>query len=642
MRKLLGSPGRIAHLELKNRMVLSPMLTCLADRDGQVTQEMLAYYAERARGGAALVMTEYSFVDDEASKSIHGQLSASHDDRIPGLARLADTIHEGGALAGLQIAHTGRQRFIGEKPMLAPSRVPWDLLYAAGAPVPDEASIEQLHEIAQAFGRAAARARLAGFDLVELHSGHGYLLGETLSRHTNRRTDLYGGDLASRQRFVLEVVAAVRAAVGSQFPITARLSGSEHQPNGTSPEETAETAKRLEEAGVAAVDISGGNHETPDTQVQPMYYEPGFNAANAKLVKQRVSIPVSVVGSINRPEVAEAILEEGAADFVRMARPLLADPYLPQKILDGREADIRPCVRCVQCLDRGISRQRSVICAVNFAGGREYAYNSEDAGRTANPVPVAVIGGGPAGLEAARVAALRGHGVTLFERDRIGGTLLEAGRPSFKRDLLLFVEYLVGQVSKTVDIVEDEASVAILRERSPAVVILATGAVPIDPSIPGLAPERVIDARSALRKGIDQGSVLVDGGHRFAAEVAWALAQEGKRVTIVNPEDILAGEAGPNLRRPLLARLGELGVTSMTGTRLVAGSATGCVVEDIATGARTEVACDVVVTTAYAPDSTLRDALADGPWRIHVVGDALAARELLDAVHSANIAARSF
>ena len=638
MSDLLGSPMALGPLLLKNRFIMSPMHVMLTDRHGQVTQEMLAYFMERARGGAALLMTEYSYIDDYASQSNISQLAAHDDACMPGLARLASTIHEGGALAGLQLAHAGRQRYLGTSPMLAPSRVPWEFLHEMGAPVPEEATIEEISSITESFANAARRARDAGFDVVELHAGHGYFLCEFLSPHTNRRTDMYGGDLASRQRLLREVVEAVRGEVGPGFPVTVRLSGSEYLPNGIEVHETVDTAKMLEELGVSLIDISGGMHESPEHQVQPMYFEHGYHAAAAKAVKDSVGIPISVVGSITSGEVAERIIESGAADFVRLARPLLADPHLPRKIIEGRLDQVRPCIRCNACLERGHAFNRSVMCAVNFVCGKEYRYDSEDPGRTTRPRTITVVGGGPAGLEAARVASLRGHTVILYEPDQLGGTV--GVLPDFKQDMRRFADYLIDRVTGTVEIVRRAATAELLLEQSPDVVLLAAGAIPVRARIPALHEERVVDAKSALRGTATGQRVVVTGGDQVAGDTALWLAENSKDVSVVFSEPELGVEMLPNNRRPLLERLRGLDVRLIGSSRPVAASEEGLVVEDIHTGFHIDVPCNTVVTTQYEPDRALAEELSAGPWLLKAIGDAAKPRRVLDAIHDANYATR--
>ena len=614
------------------------MHTKLADRFGQVTAEMCAYYRERALGGAALLIIENAFIDDAASRAEVGELAAHDNACSPGLARLAEIVHEAGALAGLQIAHAGRQRFVGTAPIVAPSRIPWEALHAIGAPVPHELTIEEIAEIVAAFGRAAQRAKDAGFDLVEVHAAHGYLAGEFLSPHTNRRTDMYGGSLTARQRFVREVLASVRKAVGREFPVTMRLSASEYLEDGISLDDTLETAVQLEGDGVAALDISAGTHHSMEAQVQPMYFPRAFNAEAARAVRERINIPISVGGSITTATVAADVLGTGAADFVRLARPLLADPYFPRKVLEGRPDDIRPCIRCNDCLDRGLRLQRSVVCSVNFSCGREDRY-AEMIPRADRARSVAVVGGGPSGLETARIASLRGHDVTLYEGDSLGGMLNEACVPDFKADLRVYRDYLIRQIRGRVEVQETTATVEKLNELRPDVVVVACGAVPSRVDVTGVSQERIVDYVSVLR-GAETGTrLIVLGGDQFSAELAVFLAGQGKQVTIVHPRAAVADEVGAHTRTPLLGYLAAYGVRVVCEAHLHR-CVDGAVIVATTMGDEVNLSFDTIITTGLEPDAGVIGEFAQGPWEVEYIGDCVKPRRILDAVREANLVAR--
>jgi 2,4-dienoyl-CoA reductase-like NADH-dependent reductase (Old Yellow Enzyme family) len=618
----LGSPADIGPLRLKNRFIQSPLHPMLADAHGHVTSEQLAYYQARAFGGAALCISEYAFIDHHASRANVAQLSVADDHCIPGLARLAETIQQAGALAGVQVNHCGRQRFLGVAPIVAPSPVPWPWLHSIGAPVPRELSIEEIDEIAAAFGKAARRVRDAGFNLVELHAGHGYLVGQFLSSITNRRADLYGGDLESRQRFLRDVIRAMRRGVGDGFPITVRLSGIEGEPGGITIEETVATAQVLENEGVAAIDISAGNHHTMDIQVQPMYVPPAANSAFAREVKASVGIPVSVVGSIVDAKDAEEILRRGDADFVRLGRPLLADPNYPRKVLEGRSQAVRPCIRANECLDRGVAKRRHVVCAVNYRTGREAT--SPVRASVAGSLHVAIVGGGPAGIEAATAATEAGLTVTLYERDRLGGALNDVGQPPFKRDLLRYRDYLVSRAHELPDLREGAATAEELASLEPDVVIVATGARP--------AHGEAIDLRTALSRPEAVGEdVVVEGGGQFAAEVAWELARVGHRVTIAAPGAEVADDVGQHTSGPLRAELSRLGVEIWFNCARIFVDSGVC-----RDGGGREVSCDTLVTSAYVPCAELLASTTSSPWRTLAIGDCVAPRRIYDAVTEAN------
>ena len=636
MSERLASSGRIGALELENRFIQSPLHTMLADARGHVTPELVAYYRERALGGAALVISEYAFVDQHASRANNAQISVADNACIPSLARLAEAIHHAGALAGMQLSHAGRQRFLGTAPIVGASSVPWEALRLLGAPDPEELTAEAIGEIVAAFGRAAWRVREAGFDMVELHAGHGYLVGQFLSPLTNQRDDEYGGSLGARQWFLQDVVRSMRHGAGEDFVLTVRLSSAEYQVGGIELEETVATAQMLEAEDVAAIDISAGNHHTMDIQVQPTYMPLASNAPAASEVRAAIGIPVSTVGSIRDPALAEEVLRKGQADFIRLGRPLLADPEYPRKALSGRSDEVRPCIRCNECLDRALARSRPVRCAVNFRCGRE-SWIPRAMPATA-ALHVVVVGGGPAGLEAASVAAEAGHAVTLFERDELGGALGTIARSDFKSDLLRYRDYLVSRARSLVEIRTVAAEATALRELDPDVVILATGARPSLRSDGGAEP--TLDLRAALADPDTAGkNVVVEGTGQFAAEVAWFLAERGRRVTIAGPGEGLAGDVGPHTSIPLLAKLDELGVERWLGCGRVERSG-GTASASLSDGRTFEAPCDTLVTSAYEPLDEVVAEIAAGPWQTATIGDCKEPRRIYDAVEEANVAVR--
>lgn len=493
----LFTPGKIGNVEIKNRILKAPQHTGLANMDGTVSERLIRHYRELARGGAGLVMVEYTYVDNDASKSAFCQLGASQTEHISGLSYLASTIKEEGARAGIQLEHCGRQKFLGIPPMKAPSRIPWPTLYEQTGMIPEELTISEIKQIIEAFGDAAKRAEAAGFDLVEIHAGHGYLITNFLSPHTNKRNDLYGGSLENRMRFLLEVIENVRSKVSEEFTVTMRISCIDYQPDGMKIEETIEVCKRAEQLGLDAIHVSGGDHHQMIYEVSPMAIPNGPHVWAASAIKEHVSIPIIASGSINTPDLAESILEEEKADFISMGRPLFADPYLPLKAKEGRVEDITPCIRCNDgCLERTHFNNRSIRCTVNPNTGREGQLTLT---KTENPKRIAVIGGGPAGLEAARVSALRGHSVTLYEKGELGGSLNSAAILSFKADLKRLTNYYKTQMEKlNIEICREEATPEKIIENHFDTVILAVGAVPKQLKIEGLEPSRVVQAKDVL------------------------------------------------------------------------------------------------------------------------------------------------
>ena len=431
----LFSPGKIGNLTLKNRIMKAPQSSGMSNKDGTVSERLIRYYRHEAAGGAGMIIVEYAYVDDIGAKSAHCHLGISDNEHIPGLTWLAENIKEQGAVPAIQIEHCGRQKFLGTQPICAPSAIPWPMLwekYGVQA-VPRELTIEEIQDIVHAFGDAALRAKTAGFELVEIHGAHGYLLTNFFSPCTNHRTDLYGGSLENRMRIYVEIVRDVRKKVGPDFPVTIRLSGTDYEPDGFTIDDTIALAKVLEKEGIDAFHISGGDHNTMIHQVSPMAIEVCHNVWAAEAVKNAVHVPVIASGSITLPEYAEDIIASGKGDFVGLGRPLWADPEWPKKAEEGHPEDIRPCIRCNEgCLERTFFQYKAITCAVNPTISREGELEIEPA---AEPKKIAVVGGGPAGMEAARVCRLRGHDVTLFEEKELGGLLHEASGPEFKADI---------------------------------------------------------------------------------------------------------------------------------------------------------------------------------------------------------------
>ena len=445
----LFTPGKIGNLTIKNRIVKAPQSSGMNNKDGTVSERALRYYRDTALGGCGMLIVEYAYVDDIGAKSAHCHLGISNDEDIPGLAWLAENIKECGAVPAIQIEHCGRQKFLGTQPICAPSAIPWPMLWEKEGveSVPHELTIPEIQDIVHAFGDAALGAKVAGFELVEIHGAHGYLLTNFFSPTTNHRTDLYGGSLENRMRIYLEVYRDVRKKVGPDFPVTIRLSGTDYEPDGFPIEDTIALAKALEAEGIDGIHVSGGDHHTMEHQVTPMSIPVCHNVWAAEAIRKAVNIPVIASGSITLPEYAEEILEEGKGDFVGLGRPLWADPEWPNKAAADHPEDIRPCIRCNEgCLMRTFFQFKAVTCAVNPQISREGELKPQPAKEPRN---IAVVGAGPGGLEAARVAALRGHHVTVFEKqDRRGGFLNEASVPDFKSDIRPYMTYLNTAVDK--------------------------------------------------------------------------------------------------------------------------------------------------------------------------------------------------
>lgn len=627
-------PGHIGKLWLKNRLIKAPMVTGLATRDGCVTDRMIKHYQKVSQGGVGLIIVENSHVDNKASKSSPCQLSSSHDEHKSGLLWLATTLKSNGAKACLQLGHAGRQKHLRLPPIKAPSRVPSEESHKGGLPVPEELTFEEISEIIETFGNAAVRAKQAGFDMVEILGCHGYLVTNFLSPLANRRTDWYGGSLENRMRFLLEVVDNIFRKVGKSFPLSIRLSGSDYEEGGISIEETKKVAVALERAGVSTIHVSGGTFDTGPMMHASMYGPLATNVWAAEEIKKVVDIPIIVSGSITTPQLAEMIVEQGKADFISLGRPLLADPYFPLKAQEGRPEDIRPCIRCLDgCIVRGLSKG-SIKCAVNAALGRD----EEDEGTPAAKFRrVAVIGGGPAGMEAARVAALRGHQVTLFEKRKLGGALIEASIPEFKADIRRLIGYLSMQIKKQgVKIVDTEATSQVIKDGKFDAVIIATGATPSGYKAPGIDKPHVVGVLDVFQGAKTGKSVIVVGGGMIGCDAALFLAEQGKKVTITTRGDDIARGMNQSEQFFYFERLSKQRVQIRTGVHLEEITDSGVVVADRA-GSRSEIEADhVVLAPGLIPNRGLFDELSKIPnLKVYAIGDCAEPRTIFDAIHEA-------
>lgn len=635
-RRLLFTPFTVGSLALRNRIVMSPMLTCFATRWGEVTERMCSYYAERAQGRVGLVTVEYATVVPKSNNYLY-HLGAWDDRFVPGLRRLVRAIHDGGAPAALQLGHAGRRaaaRVSGVQPV-APSA-----LAGLGTDVPREVSAAEIARLVEAFARAAGRAVQAGADAVALHMGHGYLVHTFFSPLSNRRTDPYGGDLESRARFGRSIVGAVRRQVGAGFPVICRISAHEFVEDGLGLEDTVRIAQLLEAAGASLIDVSGGIPESAlHTPASPlgdgMEIAPGALAPMAAAIRRAVRIPVSVVGRINHPDVAERILTEGAADLVTIGRALIADPAFALKAEERREAEIIPCIACNQgCRDR-MDRHLPITCLANARAGREREFPPVPAPRRRR---VLVVGGGPGGLEAARLAALRGHEVELLERaPELGGQLRACSLPPHKQEMERLLRYLIAEVDRLGVNVRTrcEGTAELVSALAPEAVIVAVGPGRECPQIPGLGGERAVLATDVLLGTAEAGaSVLIVGGGGAGCETAEFLAARGHRVVVAEMQADLARDLPATERAALLDRLLTAGVDVLVQARVVALDGRTALIER--GGVRERLFdVDTVVVSGAVPNPSLADALRAHGLAVTAVGDCVAPRSALDAIHEA-------
>lgn len=630
----LFSPIKINQLEIKNRIVKAPQSTGLSNRDGTVSDRLIRHYRELAKGGTGLVIVEYAYVDDIASKSAHCQLGISDKEHIPGLGWLADVIKDYGAVAGIQIEHCGRQKFLGTHPMKAASQIPWPKIYDAYGVVPDAMTIPEIEAVVEAFGEAAERAVAAGFELIEIHGAHGYLITNFLSGHTNKRHDLYGGSLENRMRILVQIVNNIRSRIGYDFPLTARLSGTDYEPDGLTIEETVQICKKMEEIGLDAIHVSGGDHHTMIHQVSPMAIPVCHNTWAAERIKKEISIPVIASGSITLPEYAEEIIRTGQGDMVGLGRPLWADQYWPAKAEADHPEDIRPCIRCNEgCLERTFFLYRSVTCGVNPTIGREEELVITPAARSKK---VAVAGGGPAGMEAARVCKLRGHHVTLFEKRKLGGYLHEASVPEFKADIRPLMRHLITQIDKlNIPVVQAEATLESLSGQGFDAVVLAVGAEPLALKVPGADQAQVVNALDVLSGQAQAGqSVAVIGGGLIGTETALDLAENGRQVVLIEMRDEIMADCAVTDKLAYAERIAATDMQVMV-RHTVKEIKNGSVVVEGKKGGAEIPAETVIVAVGLAPVSDLYQQVLDQmDVEVYKIGDYVKAGKIMDAIHS--------
>jgi len=545
---------RINGLELKNRMVVSAMVTNFCNEDGTPTEKYLAYHEKKAQGGWGLVITENYAVTPDAGgfKRLPGLWN---DALIDSHKELTRRVHQAGGRIVAQIYHAGRETssaVTGVKPV-APSRLKDPTMPEQ----PRELSISEIEELAAQFGNCARRVKEAGFDGVEIHGAHGYLVGQFMSPFSNKRFDKYGGTTENRARFALEIVADVRKKCGDDFPILYRMSAMEYVDGGLGIEESKTIARLLEKAGVDCIHCSQGVYASRDTIIPHYIFPKGNFINNAAAVKSAVKIPVIGVGRINDPLIAETILECGKADLVTMARASLADPDMPNKYKSGNAGDIIHCIGCVQGCSGENKKGNSIRCLVNPMTGMEDVYKLETA---AIRKKIIVAGGGVSGCEAAIAASRRGHDVRLYESgSHLGGQWVLASIPIGKEEFNSFLVWQQKQLKQLgVNIyLNRTVDHEILLKEKPDVIIIATGSQPLLLPIPGINNKHVVSAHDVLSGKADaSGNVVVIGGGLVGAETADHLAQHGCSVSIVEmlPQIVKDGEPAPAeyLKRRLL------------------------------------------------------------------------------------------
>jgi 2,4-dienoyl-CoA reductase-like NADH-dependent reductase (Old Yellow Enzyme family)/NADPH-dependent 2,4-dienoyl-CoA reductase/sulfur reductase-like enzyme len=636
----LFEPVKIGKLELRNRILMPALNTKLGTEWGAMSDRMIDYYVERAKGGVALIIIENTCIDWPVGKAGTNPIRADEWKFIQGLHDLAEAVHVYGAKIATQLHHAGRQgsslTSAEGQQLVAPSAIP---CLPTGAEMPHALTIEEIEILIGKFIMGATITKAAGFDAVEIQGGHGYLIAQFMSPYTNKREDEYGGGFEGRMRFPLRIIEGIRMVTGPDFPIIFRISADEYVDGGLTLEDNKLIAQRLELAGVDAFNVSAGIYESPPwfSRIFPTMGMPqGCNVPLAQEIKKVVRAPVIVAGKLGDPVLAEKVLKEGKADLIAMGRPLLVDPELPLKASQGRLQDIRPCIYCNEACAGNVSRMWRIGCVVNPALGREKEYQFEPARKAKR---VLVVGGGPAGMEAARIASLRGHSVTLVEQQKVlGGQLLAASAPQFKQPIRDFMEYLKTQVKKQGVKVQlgKRVTPALVKRLKPDIVLIATGATPFIPNIPGADRGNVATASDILVGRKKAGKeVAIIGGGEVGAELAWHLAEQGKKVTVIEMLGAVAMDMNMFSRLYLMDKLGELGVNLLNDTTAQKITSEG-VLALFGEGKEQLIKADTVILAAgFKCDNALEKGLKGISYKTYCIGDCVKPGKIEGAISSA-------
>jgi len=637
----LFSPIKIGAMELKNRIVMAPMATDFANRDGTISGKLREYHEARAKGGVAMITLEVTTVDGK-SPYVPNTPSLWDDKFIPSFRELTDAVHAHGARLVPQISHPGPESlspFFHKIQTVGPS----EIMCHSTKQVCRELTLEEIERIIEQFGEGARRAREAGFDGVELHAAHSYMLvGSFLSGLRNRRTDGYGGSIEGRLKFPIEVIKSIKARAGNDFPIIIRLSGDELSPGGRDIRGTQYIVPILAEAGVDAFHMSSGVFPHMSWRILPPTGTPlGLNVAYSKAVKEVTDRPVAVVGRINDPRFAEDVLQRNEADLIVMGRALLSDPDLPRKAMEGRFEDIAPCIGCGLGCIAG-RETRGMTCVINPTVGRETEMTIIPA---AKPKKVMVVGGGPAGLEAARVAAVRGHKVTLYEKEgKPGGQFNLASIPPLKQELSKLIQYLRTQVGKAGVKVQlkKEVTPDMVEKAKPDVVIVATGGESLVVDLPGIDGPNVITGHDVLsgRAVVPCGTdVVVIGGGMVGLEIAEYMGNPGDNpivgcinVTVLEMLPQVGMDMASEGRTLLMQRLRESGVRILTSMTVKEILEDGVVVTRDGQEEAIRGMDRVILAMGARSVNVLSDKIKDKVAEVYVIGDAKQPRKAVEAI----------
>ncbi len=632
--KKLLERGKMGSLSLANRLIMAPMGSLNADSNGYITDNALAFYSAQASGGLSMVIVECTATDDDLSRGEDNVMCLYENGQVTGMARLASAIQDKGAVAILQLCHIGHQLSLADKKeSLGPSTM--FEMQGGIRPFPIRGlTIAEIDQIIDDFAKAAWRAKMAGFDGIEIHGAIGHLINMFCSPQYNHRTDKYGGCPENRIRFMVEIIEACQRSCGKDFPIIGRICGDSFDPVDISLEEGIIHAKALEKTGIVALHLVGGDSNNVRV-INAQYDKRGDYIPTAKAMKEAgVRIPIILDGGFTTPELAEEVLEAGYADFIGIGRPALADPAWINKIKAGRRDDIVPCIRCTMgCVGTiaGFNAAIGLRCSVNPLCNCSNFRKVEPAKKKKK---ICVIGGGPGGMEAARLAAERGHTVTLYEKRKLGGTMHEAAfSEELKGDIRILIDYYVRQMQKPgITVIEEEATAEKVLEGNYDAVIIATGAVPVITKYEKQGTGNVCSIHEYCSDpaSVNVGErVVIAGGCFMNLEVAQSLLREGKQVTVTSRRgggmmgvmEIGDDNSSPQQQRLMILNA-QNGIRYMLAKDVAGVTEESVILKDMKTGAKETVPCDtLLICRGYTGRPKIFEELCDKMQEIYMVGD---------------------